>query len=210
MVLAAAVLGPVAVVLATGREVSPPTPTMVDTRAVAAAAAIAPCCLQIVPALEDTAPAPAALAPSGAVNQLVSVSRWRVAAQIPKPLPVGVAPETGLQVRTILAARAISAAFPEIDHIGGVRADSLPWHPNGLAIDVMIPNAGSASGIALGNEIVRFVIKNAKRFGMQDAIWRGTYFTPSGPAGGGAGHFDHVHVTTTGGGYPSGDETYYR
>jgi hypothetical protein len=74
----------------------------------------------------------------------------------------------------------------------------------------MIPNASSASGIALGNEIVAFVLKNAKRFGMQDAIWRGVYYTPGGPSGGGAGHFDHVHITTTGGGYPTGAELYYR
>ncbi|HEY6576856.1 MAG TPA: hypothetical protein VI029_18445, partial [Mycobacterium sp.] len=34
--------------------------------------------------------------------------------------------------------------------------------------------------------------------------------TPSGPRGYGAGHYDHVHVTTTGGGYPTGAETYFR
>lgn len=209
--LCAAVLGPVAVLIASAGDVEP-RPAMVDTQTVAAAAVTAPCCMEIVPAPDVFSPASTVAFPGtpGATNQLVSASRWRVAAQIPKPLPAGVAPESGLQVKTILAARAISAAFPEIDSIGGVRADALPWHPNGLALDVMIPNAGSSSGIALGNEIVRFVIKNAKRFGMQDAIWRGTYFTPSGPSGGGAGHYDHVHVTTTGGGYPSGDEVYYR
>jgi len=101
--------------------------------------------------------------------------------------------------------------FPEIRSIGGVRADALRWHPNGLALDVMIPNPGSAEGVALGNQIVAYVTKNAARFGMQDAIWRGTYYTPSGAAGsGGYGHYDHVHVTTTGGGYPSGGEQYFR
>ena len=129
---------------------------------------------------------------------------------VPRLLPVGVAPERGLQVRTILAARSISAAFPEIHEIGGVRPDALPWHPNGLALDVIIPNPGTAEGIALGNEIVAFALKNAARFGLQDAIWRGVYYTPTGPKGYGAGHFDHVHITTTGGGYPTGGETYYR
>jgi hypothetical protein len=109
-----------------------------------------------------------------------------------------------------LAARSISAAFPEIQEIGGVRPDALPWHPNGLALDVTIPNAGTAEGIALGNEIVAFVLKNATRFGMQDAIWRGTYYTPNGPRASGSGHYDHVHITTTGGGYPTGEETYVR
>jgi len=139
-------------------------------------------------------------------------SRWRVVnLNAPKLLPVGIAPERGLQVKTILAARAISAAFPEIKSIGGVRPDPLPWHPRGLAIDVMIPNPSSAAGIALGNEIVRFAFKNADRFALQDCIWRGTYYTPErGPSGSGYGHYDHVHITTHGGGYPTGNEVYVR
>jgi hypothetical protein len=121
------------------------------------------------------------------------------------------APERGLQVRTILASRAISAAFPEIHEIGGVRPDALRWHPDGLALDVIIPNPSSAQGIALGNEIVAYVLKNADRFGMQDAIWRGVYYTPDGgQQSGGYGHYDHVHVTTTGGGYPTGREVFLK
>jgi len=111
-------------------------------------------------------------------------------------LPVSKAKEAGLQPNTVLVARAISAMFPQISEIGGVRPDSLPWHPSGLAIDVMIPNPYSPEGIALGNEIMNFVLSNAAQFGVQDVIWRGTYYTPSGPAGSGYGHFDHVHVTT--------------
>ncbi|WP_205876084.1 hypothetical protein [Mycobacterium camsae] len=126
-------------------------------------------------------------------------------------LPVGVAPEAGLQVKTILVERSISALFPEIHQIGGVRPDALRWHPEGLALDVMIPNPSSDEGIELGNAIVTFVLQNAERFGIQDAIWRGVYYTPGGGAqSGGYGHYDHVHVTTTGGGYPSGDEIYVR
>lgn len=128
-----------------------------------------------------------------------------------RALPASVAPEQGLQVRTILVARAITALFPEIHQMGGVRPDALRWHPEGLAVDVMIPNPGSDEGIELGNAIVTYVLQNADRFGIQDAIWRGVYYTPGGGAqAGGYGHFDHVHVTTTGGGYPSGDETYVR
>jgi hypothetical protein len=138
-------------------------------------------------------------------------SRWRVVAKnVPQLLHAGVAPERGLQVKTILAARSISAAFPEIKSIGGVRPDSRRWHPQGLALDVMIPNPSSAAGIALGNEIVAFALKNASRFALQDAIWRGTYYTPSGPSGSGYGHYDHVHITTHGGGYPTGGEVYVR
>ena len=109
-----------------------------------------------------------------------------------------------------MAARSISAAFPEIRNIGGVRPDALRWHPDGLALDVMIPNPDTAEGIALGDEIVAFALKNASRFGLQDAIWRGTYYTPDGAQNSGYGHYDHVHITTTGGGYPDGGEPYFR
>ena len=170
-----------------------------------------PCCVEIVasPAMTpDAARTIVQASANTAPVSLVSASRWRV---VSRTLPAGVAPENGLQVRTILTARSISAVFPEINLIGGVRQDALRWHPNGLALDVMIPNPTSESGVALGNQIVAYVMANAKRFGIQDAIWRGAYYTPGGGArAGGYGHYDHVHVTTTGGGYPSGDELYFR
>jgi len=175
---------------------------------------VPPCCLQIVaaaPTASSGAPSGAQTSMSSGPGKMVSASRWRVVGRdIPRLLPVGVAPEQGLQVKTILAARSISAAFPEIRTIGGVRPDSMRWHPQGLALDVMIPNPGTTEGIALGNEIVAFALKNASRFGLQDAIWRGIYYTPNGPQGGGYGHYDHVHITTTGGGYPTGGEIYVR
>ncbi len=155
-------------------------------------------------------PPPAAVAPAPADPAIIAmpgeppgevpppISKAR--ADIPEALPVGAAREAGLQPNTIRAARAISARFPQIATIDGVRPDSKPWHPSGLAIDVMIPNSGSAEGVALGNEILAFVLSNAGRFGLQDAIWRNTYYTPGGPQGSGYGHYDHVHITTTPGG----------
>jgi peptidoglycan DL-endopeptidase CwlO len=119
------------------------------------------------------------------------------AVDIPEALPVGVAFEAGMQPNTIVAARAVSQRFPQIAEIDGVRPDSKPWHPSGLAIDIMIPNPESPEGIALGDQILAFAMANAGRFGLQDVIWRGTYYTPSGPAGSGYGHYDHVHITTT-------------
>jgi hypothetical protein len=168
---------------------------------------VAPCCFAVV--ASTPVPGASGMPVDAAVKraEFVAATRWHRQSRF---LPVGVAPEHGLQVRTILVARSISAAFPEIRDIGGVRADSLPWHPNGLAIDVMIPNPGTAHGIALGNEIVAYVRQNATRFGMQDAIWRGVYYTPNGAQRSRVGHYDHVHVTTTGGGYPSGREMYLR
>jgi len=152
--------------------------------------------------------APADYLRRGSPEGIAAASRMRTVSRF---LPAGVASERGLQVRTIQAARSISDAFPQIHQIGGVRADALRWHPNGLALDVMIPNPGSAGGVALGDAIVAYVMENAGRFGLQDAIWRGVYYTPGGGAQrGGYGHYDHVHVTTTGGGYPSGNELYLR
>ncbi|WP_409428850.1 hypothetical protein [Mycobacterium sp. SMC-11] len=136
------------------------------------------------------------------------VTNWSMPA--PHALPPGIVNERGMQVKTILVARSISEAFPQIHDMIGVRPDGQRWHPSGLAIDVMIPNAGSPEGIALGDQIVAYVRQNAGRFAMQDAIWRGTYYTPAGPSGGGNGHYDHVHITTFGGGYPNGSEEYLR
>jgi hypothetical protein len=144
--------------------------------------------------------------------QFASASRYRVYnREADRVLPVGVAPERSLQVKTILVARSVSALFPEIHTIGGWRPDALRWHPNGLAVDIMIPNPSSPEGIALGYKIVEFALENADRFDLQDCIWRGVYYTPGGGARpGGYGHYDHVHITTHGGGYPTGNEVYIR
>ena len=133
------------------------------------------------------------------------------------PLSPGVTPEEGLQVNTIWVARAISMMFfREISTIGAFRQDPLPWHPGGLAIDVMIPNHNSPEGIELGNQIAGFVLANAKKWGVLHVIWRQGFYqgvgTPSWMANYGnetANHFDHVHIATIGGGYPTGNETYY-
>ncbi|MFY9920962.1 MAG: hypothetical protein WAL26_21585, partial [Mycobacterium sp.] len=169
--------------------------------------------VQIVASAPTDFSSPSSLdsAVSAAPVQFATASRYRVYnREAERVLPVGIAPERGLQVKTILVARSISALFPEIQNIGGVRPDSLRWHPNGLALDVMIPNASSAAGIELGNRIVAFALNNADRFDLQDCIWRGMYYTPSGVKAGGYGHFDHVHITTHGGGYPTGSEVYIR
>lgn len=131
-------------------------------------------------------------------------------------LPKGIAPEGGLQVKTIWAARTISTMFPEIKTIGGYRQDALKWHPNGLAIDVMIPDYHSEEGIALGNQIAGFALANAERWGVLHVIWRQGFYpgigAPSWTADYGSetlNHFDHVHIATEGGGYPTGDERFF-
>ena len=131
-------------------------------------------------------------------------------------LPVGIAPEQGLQIHTIWVARAISVMFPEITTIGGARQDALKWHPNGLAIDVMIPNHNTDEGIELGNQIAGLALANAKRWGVIHVIWRQGFYpgigAPSWTANYGnetANHYDHVHIATDGGGYPTGREIYF-
>ncbi|WP_395311314.1 hypothetical protein V4U86_11435 [Mycobacterium sp. AMU20-3851] len=164
----------------------------------AAAPAPPPCCMEVV-----APPAPMAAPP---------------ALHIVNPeLPAGVAPERGLQKKTILTARAVSTEFPEILTIGGVRKDSMRWHPDGLAIDVMIANYRSPNAIALGDRVVAFVLENAARFDLNHVLWRQTSYGPgraprpmSSRGGDTANHFDHVHIATNGGGYPRGGETYLR
>jgi hypothetical protein len=165
------------------------------------------CCETVVAARSSNMP-PAAVPPKE--SQLA----WPTP---PPPLPHGVAREDGLQVKTILAARSVSAAFPEILDIGGVRSDPLKWHPHGLAIDVMIPDSRSAAGKALGDSVLAYVLKNAERFGLNHAIWRQTIYRPNGSmrtmsdrGGDTANHYDHVHIATEGGGYPGEGQTYLR
>lgn len=206
----------------TTRKMALAAMTACSAAAVAGAASnlpsVAASATQAEPVVDEAAPfdieiVPAAVGPalpSGEQTTVVQAmaSRYRI---VDRALPLGVAPELGLQVKTILASRAISATFPQIHDIGGVRPDVLRWHPNGLALDVMIPNPSSSEGIALGNEIVQYALANAERFGLQDCIWRGVYYTPDGARSGrGYGHFDHVHITTHGGGYPTTGETYLR
>ncbi|OBB14929.1 hypothetical protein A5662_06980 [Mycobacteriaceae bacterium 1482268.1] len=211
---AAAVIAPYALLLAAGGDVSVPAPAVEADSPEQVVDDVAARSVQIIAsAPPDLTPTPTNLdaVVEAEPAQFATASRYRVYnREAERVLPVGRAPERGLQVKTILASRTISALFPEIHNIGGVRPDALRWHPDGLALDVMIPNPASAEGIALGNRIVAFALENAKRFDLQDCIWRGTYYTPGGSRAGGYGHYDHVHITTHGGGYPTGDEVYLR
>ena len=159
-------------------------------------------------------PAPGPAAPTEA--ELLAASSPLPAPAFDFAIPRGIAPEQGLQIHTIWAARAIAMMFPEISTIGGVRQDPLRWHPEGLAIDVMIPNYHSPEGIELGNQIAGYALANAKRWGVLHVIWRQGFYpgigAPSWTADYGnetANHFDHVHIATDGGGFPTGSETYY-
>ncbi|WP_369817878.1 glycoside hydrolase [Mycobacterium sp. E3339] len=196
-------------VYAQGTKPRPSAPTSPPAPATSAAAGPA-----------DAAPSAPANAPHTAtpeeVQMLTANAPPATGQQFQVALPHGVGSEDRLQVKTIWAERAISVLFPQITTIGGYREDALPWHPNGLAIDVMIPNHNSPEGIELGNQIAGYALANAKRWGINHVIWRQKIYPG---VGGGSwtadlgsetlNHYDHVHIATNGGGYPTGHEVYY-
>lgn len=155
--------------------------------------------------------------------QLVTASTHTEA--LPQALPArdvrqalapGVGSEKGLQVETIRLKRAISARFPQIRDIGGWRPDSMRWHPNGLAIDVIIPNWETRAGRELGDRIAKFALDNAERFDLEHVIWQRTYHPADGSpklmadlGDPDSNHYTHVHIATYGGGFPKGGETYF-
>ena len=184
------------------------------------------CCVQtpaVTPTVTQVAPAPVPANAPQVASPAEAQSLAALAASAPAAgqdfkfaLPPGVASEERLQVKTIWAARVISVLFPEIKTIFGYREDPLPWHPKGLAIDVMIPNHDTPEGIELGNQIAGFALANAKRWGVNHVIWRQKIYPGVGSGSWTAdygnetaNHYDHVHIATDGGGYPTGHETYY-
>jgi hypothetical protein len=189
-----------------------------------------PCCAEApaaAPTVTAAAPpkdpgsAPASAPHIASPAEADSLATWAAnapatAQQFQFPLPPGVASENRLQVKTIWAARVISVLFPEVKTIFGYREDPLPWHPNGLAIDVMIPNPHTPEGVELGNQIAGYALANAKRWGINHVIWRQKIYPGIGAGSWTAdygsetaNHYDHVHIATNGGGYPTGHETYY-
>lgn len=132
-----------------------------------------------------------------------------------RALPPGIGSERGLQIKTILAKRAVCAKFPQITEISGFRPDPMKWHPNGLAVDFAIPDYDTPAGKALGDRITDFVMANAERFSLEYVIWRRMYIPAKGKpklmadlGNDDANHYTHVHVSTYGGGYPRGGEIY--
>lgn len=116
--------------------------------------------------------------------------------------PGGSAVESGLTPDAVRVHRAVCARFPSITAYGGVRADSLPEHPSGRALDAMV------SDNDLGWQLARWVRANAQRLGVSQVlfdrhIWtvqRGSEgwrtFSDRGSAT--ANHEDHVHVSVYG------------
>ena len=86
----------------------------------------------------------------------------------------------GLVPNARVLAAYIIATYPGVQSIGGVRADALPDHPSGHAIDIMI-----GSDMSLGDAINSDIQSQSGRFGVAYTMWRV------------ANHFNHVHVTVS-------------
>ncbi|NKR53064.1 peptidoglycan DD-metalloendopeptidase family protein [Rhodococcus hoagii] len=131
-------------------------------------------------------------------------------------LPASVGSESHWQVDTIKVARSVHAQFPEVKAIGGWRPkDDFPDHPSGRAADIMIPDYDTGAGKELGDRIAQYVMANKDTFNVEYIIWRQQYIPADGQSnimedrgGPTANHYDHVHVTTRGGGMPNADTAF--
>lgn len=99
----------------------------------------------------------------------------------------------------------IRRMWPQVTDIGGRRAeDGMGEHSTGNAIDIMIPNWQTPEGVALGNQIGAFLVKNAKALGLDGLIWQqrsygygGSFYsgTPMDDRGDPTqNHMDHLHA----------------
>lgn len=84
----------------------------------------------------------------------------------------------GLCPNAWVLAEYVRANYPGVQSIGGVRADRLPDHPSGHAIDIMV---GGNTG--LGNAIHADILGQSGNFGVKYTLWQ----VPA--------HYDHIHVT---------------
>jgi hypothetical protein len=85
---------------------------------------------------------------------------------------------SGLVPNAANLASYIRANYPGVLSIGGVRADPLPDHPSGRAIDIMV--GGNTN---LGNAIHADILSQSGNFGVSYTLWQV------------AAHYDHIHVT---------------
>jgi hypothetical protein len=71
----------------------------------------------------------------------------------------------------------VQSTYPAVESIGGVRSDTLPDHPSGRAVDIMVGNLG------LGDAIYADICSQKARFNIAYCMWRV------------ADHFSHVHIS---------------
>jgi hypothetical protein len=127
----------------------------------------------------------------------------------PKRMQAGGALDTaGAQVNTIAVGYGVLQAYG-ISDIGMYRQpDSPAEHSSGVAADVMV-----GLNNPVGNNVNQFALQNAGQYGVNFTIWQNKVWKPDGSvkdyghdpvANPTDAHMDHVHINTTGGGYPPG------
>lgn len=113
---------------------------------------------------------------------------------------------SGLRPSTKNVLQAAHARFPQVNTFYGVRPDSIPDHPSGKALDIMIPgNYHSSSGRALGQEIANWAKANQSSLNIEYIIWdqkiwnvkrSGEGWRYMADRGGdSSNHKNHVHIT---------------
>ncbi len=101
----------------------------------------------------------------------------------------------------------VVASYPQIRTIYGWRASS-NWssdHPNGRAVDVMIPNWSNQGSIDLGWQIANYFATNASSYNVSYIIYRQKQYNAAYPSRGWRAmedrgsatenHYDHVHIS---------------
>jgi hypothetical protein len=135
-------------------------------------------------------------------------------------LPQGLAAgsEAGLRSSTIRGRRALQAAFPFLEEVGGYREDPLKWHPNGQALDAMIPSSirFTEQGYALGDNITQWALQNSSDLGVEHVIWNKKIYYPNGRVENmrvtgdrTQDHEDHPHIVFGESPYPTANSQYF-
>lgn len=146
-----------------------------------------------------------------------SAVRWVTAAYLSTEAPVASPPapttgsyavERGLKPNAVKVHRAAMVAFPQITTYYGVRPDSIPDHPSGRALDLMLPDYQSASGRALGDQVAAWAQANHSLLGIEYIIWNQHIWNVKRSSEGwrymanrgsdSANHKNHVHITVFG------------
>jgi uncharacterized protein YraI len=112
----------------------------------------------------------------------------------------------GLPSNTYTLLVNVRSTWPQIKTIYGIRPDSIPDHPSGHALDLMLPSWGTTSGNAQGWQIAKWARANADRLDIQYVIFDQHIWNRDRDAegwrlmadrgGATANHRDHVHITT--------------
>ncbi len=125
-------------------------------------------------------------------------------------IPTGSPAERGLTPDALMVLRSVNAHFGPHTYAGIGDRPNRSDHPSGRAVDIMITNWSTRTGIAEGNRIADWVRARARELGVTYVIWRdriwntgdrgwSPYTHPNGPTADPIlRHLNHVHVSVAG------------